>query len=65
MAGVDDGLGWKRQDFFADAGEQQVAIATWKIPAADPIGEQDVPTEELVLFGKIEAEASRAVTRDQ
>ena len=65
VARVNNGFWRKGQNFFMNAGEQQLAIAPRQVPAADPIGEKNVSAEKLVGLRKIKAKASRTMARDQ
>lgn len=65
VTGVDDCFSRKGKDLFSDSGEQQVAVAAGKVPAAHPIGKENVPAKKLILGGKVKTQASRAVPRDE
>ena len=58
MAGENDGLIRKGEDFFTDAGKKEVAVPSRQVPAAHAIGKEDVAAEELASVGKIQAEAA-------
>ena len=53
VAGVDDGLVRKGEDFFANAGEKEVAVPSRQVPAAHAIGKEDVAAEKLASGRKI------------
>ena len=53
VAGVDDGLVRKGEDFFTDAGKEKVAIPSRQVPAAHAIGKEDVAAEKLASGRKI------------
>ena len=65
MTGVDDGVGRQGEDLFSDAGQEQIAVSSRKIPAADAIREKDIAAKKAARSRKIEAEAARAVTGDE
>ena len=65
VAGVNNSVCGKSEDFFTNAGEKLVLVASRKIPAADAIGEQNVPAIQLAESGKIQAEAAGTVAGDE
>ena len=65
VAGENDGLIRKGEDFFTDAGKKEVAISSRQVPAAHAIGKEDVAAEKLASGGKIEAEAAGAVAGNE
>lgn len=64
MARVDDGGFGQGVEFFANAGEEEVRIASGEVPTTDATAEEDISPEELSGIAVEKAEAARAVTRD-
>jgi len=64
VARIDSGLRGEGQDLFLDARDQEISTSSWQVPAADPIGKEDIPAKKLVRLGQIEAEAAGAVSRN-
>jgi len=48
---------------FPDAGKEEIAIATGKVPAPDPASEEDVTADEQFVFTGKKAEAYRTMSR--
>jgi hypothetical protein len=65
VAGVDGGVAGEGEDFLANAGKEEMAVAAGEVPAADGIGEEDIAAKKLVGGGKVEAEAAGAVAGDE
>jgi hypothetical protein len=64
MSRQNGGFVWKCEQFGPDSGEEEVAVAPWEVPAADAAGEEDVASENEVVFWEMKAEAARAVAWD-
>lgn len=65
MAWVNDGFCGEREDFFTDAGKELVSVAAGQVPATHAVGKKNIPSEKLILTGKIKAETSGAVAGDE
>ena len=55
----------EREDFFADAAEEQFAIPAGQIPAPDAAREEHVPAEKNAIFFRQKTQAAGAVAGDE
>jgi len=50
------------KQFLGNAREEEIAISSGQIPTSHPAGKEDIPAEEQIRLGVMDAEASRAMT---
>ena len=61
MPRINNGLRRESKDFCANPLEEQRAISTRQIPAAHPLAEEDIPSDELAGFWKVKTQTSRTM----
>jgi hypothetical protein len=63
MTGQDGDVILERKKFAADAFDEQVSVASGKVPAANTLTEQDISAHNGFFVHEMYAETSRAVSR--
>ncbi len=64
VSGENRGFVWKCEQLGSDSGEEEVAVPSGQVPAADAAREEDIASENEVVFWEMKAEAAGAVARD-